>query len=213
MWFGFVTLGMTLTIRDEDYKRCNDLARPAYAALGHTNDLYSWENEKFEANTVGQACVFNGIWLIMKERSVSEDEAKFLCRVEIRRWISDFQRNVCEAKSDPSLPKYVKVYFEALLYSYIGNLAWSIECPRYKDLGPQRSPRLRAQLDFLSEVGPDDVEMGLRNTQPSSPALHRTGYIRCCTAPHRLNCMVRYSHGDTQGACIHFFPLRLQTPL
>jgi hypothetical protein len=127
---------MALTIRDEDYKRCNDLARPAYAALGLTNDLYSWEKEKFEANTAGQECVFNGIWFIMKERSVSEDEAKFLCQVEIRRWISEFQQNVCEAKSDPSLPKDVKVYLEALLYSYVGNLAWSIECPRYKDFNP-----------------------------------------------------------------------------
>jgi hypothetical protein len=64
-------------------------------------------------------------------------KTKFLCRVEIRRFISDFQRNVCEAKSGSSLPKDVKVYLEALLDSYVGNLAWSIECPR--------SPRLKAQ--------------------------------------------------------------------
>jgi hypothetical protein len=132
MWFGFVTFGMALTIHDEDYELCNDLARPAYAALGLTNDLYSWDKERFEAQQAGQDCVFNAVWVIMKERSVNEEEAKSICRAEIRKWISEFQAIVHDAKSNDALPKDVKVYLEALLYSYMGNLVWSIECPRYK---------------------------------------------------------------------------------
>ena len=125
---------MALTIRDAEYNLCNDLARPGYAAIGLTNDLYSWKKEEAEARRAGQNCVFNAIWVIMHERSVTEAEAMNVCRAEIRNWISIFEENIEKARSNPGLSKDVRIYLEALLYSYVGNLAWSIECPRYKEL-------------------------------------------------------------------------------
>jgi hypothetical protein len=125
---------MGLTIPDEEYNLCSELAKPAYAALGLTNDLYSWEKERKEAKEAGRECVFNAIWVIMKERSVKELEAKVICRAEIKRWISASCLVVEETKDNASLSKDLRTYLEALLYSYVGNLAWSITCPRYNEL-------------------------------------------------------------------------------
>ncbi|KAF5547601.1 amidohydrolase 2 [Fusarium phyllophilum] len=54
IWFGSLTSGMGLTIPDEEYDLCMSLARPGYAALGLTNDLYSWEKEHKAAKDIGQ---------------------------------------------------------------------------------------------------------------------------------------------------------------
>jgi len=125
---------MGLTIPDEEYDLCSELAKPAYAALGLTNDLYSWEKEREEAKGAGQDRVFNAIWVIMRERSVGEQEAKLICRAEIKKWISASCRIVDETRDNSSLSKDLRTYLEALLFSYVGNLAWSITCPRYNEL-------------------------------------------------------------------------------
>ncbi|KAF5689539.1 terpene synthase [Fusarium circinatum] len=83
IWFGSLTFGMGLTIPDEEYDLCMSLARPGYAALGLTNDLYSWEKERKAAQDIGQDYVFNAIWVIMKESGIGEEEAKEVCRREV----------------------------------------------------------------------------------------------------------------------------------
>ncbi|KAF2466571.1 terpenoid synthase [Lindgomyces ingoldianus] len=133
IWFGFITFGMALTIPDNEYEKCHTLAKPAYAALGLTNDLFSWNKERDAARRAGQTCVFNAIWVIMREKSVTEAEAKMICRAEIRRWISTYRCIVDNAKEDMSLSKDLRTYLEALLLSYVGNLVWSITCPRYNE--------------------------------------------------------------------------------
>lgn len=123
---------MALTIPDDEYESCMMMARPAYAALGLTNDLYSWEKERRDSYDAGLDYVFNAIWVIMKERSVGEPEAKAICCAEIKKHASNFKQTVEDARHDTSLSKDLKAYLEALLYSIIGNLVWSIYCPRYK---------------------------------------------------------------------------------
>nr|AHY23928.1 terpene synthase [Hypoxylon sp. E7406B] len=133
IWFGFLTFGMALTIPDEELDLCAQLAKPGYAALGLTNDLYSWEKERVEAEQAGQDYVFNAIWVIMKERTVSEEEAKAICREEIKKYITQYCRTVEEIRVDTSLSKDLRTYLEAIVLSYAGNLVWSIYCPRYKE--------------------------------------------------------------------------------
>ena len=124
---------MALTIPDAEYSLCMRLARPAYIALALVNDLYSWEKERKEANDAGLDYVFNAIWVIMKERSVSGEDAKAICREEAINQISGYYRTVEESRNNNSLSKDLRTYLEALLLSYSGNLAWSIYCPRYKE--------------------------------------------------------------------------------
>ncbi|KAI0145462.1 fusicoccadiene synthase [Xylariaceae sp. FL1272] len=133
IWFGTLTFGMALTIPDHEYDMCMEMARDGYAALGLTNDLYSWEKERHDAKIAGLDYVFNGIWVIMKERSVCEANAKELCRSEIKSYVSTFQKTVADAKDDDTLSKDLKAYLEAILYSIVGNLVWSIYCPRYRE--------------------------------------------------------------------------------
>ncbi|KAJ2997364.1 hypothetical protein NUW58_g677 [Xylaria curta] len=133
IWFGTLTFGMALTIPDDEHEICMEMARSGYAALGLTNDLFSWEKEKHDAMRVGLDYVFNAIWVIMKERSVNEAEAKRICCLEIHKYVSVFQQTVEETKHNPCLSKDLRTYLEAILYSISGNLVWSIYCPRYRE--------------------------------------------------------------------------------
>ncbi|KAF5594936.1 amidohydrolase 2 [Fusarium pseudocircinatum] len=122
IWFGSLTFGMGLTIPDEEYDLCMSLARPGYAALGLTNDLYSWEKERKAAQDMGQDYVFNAIWVIMKESAIGEEEAKEVCRCMILQSIEQFRGIVVKTKNDESLSRDLRVYIEAVMWSYIGNL-------------------------------------------------------------------------------------------
>ena len=130
-WFGLLTFGMALTIPDEEYELCMELARPGYAVLGLVNDFYSWRKERDAAEKAGQGYVFNAIWVIMRERSVNEDEAKAICAKEILQYTSEYQRTVEATRKDVALSKDTRAYIEAVLFSCIGNLVWSKYCPRY----------------------------------------------------------------------------------
>jgi hypothetical protein len=120
---------MALTIPDEELDICSKLARPGFAALGLTNDLYSWEKELAAAKRDGSPHVFNAIWGIMRERSVSEQDAKTVCRAKIRGCVASFLKIVEDTKNS-SLSQDLKNYIEAILYSLSDNLVWSIYCPR-----------------------------------------------------------------------------------
>lgn len=109
-----------------------ELARPAYIALALVNDLYSWEKERKEAREAGQDYVFNAIWVVTKERSAGEDEARAVCHDEAVRQIATFHRTVEASRDDATLTKDLRTYLEVLLLSYSGNVVWSIYCPRYK---------------------------------------------------------------------------------
>ncbi|KAK8121317.1 terpenoid synthase [Apiospora kogelbergensis] len=131
LWFGFLTFGMALTIPADEYQTCMEMARPGYAVLGLTNDLYSWEKELKAAKQARSNYVFNAIWVIMKEYQADEEEAKGICKQQIRAYMSMFVKVVDRAKGDSTLSRDFRLYLEALLYSCTGNLVWSISCPRY----------------------------------------------------------------------------------
>lgn len=123
---------MALTIPESEYDQCMKLARAGYAALGLTNDLYSWDKEKRDAKQARQDYVFNAIWVIMQEKHVTEEAAKTICAEEVKRYMTEYCSTVKSAKGDPSLSRDLKTYLEAVLYSCSGNLVWSIYCPRYR---------------------------------------------------------------------------------
>ncbi|KAI1498011.1 isoprenoid synthase domain-containing protein [Biscogniauxia marginata] len=131
IWFGTLTFAMALTIPQEEYNLCMELARPGYAALGLTNDLYSWAKERETAKRAGQDYVFNAVWVIMNERSVSEEEAKSICSEVIKKYVAEYCQVVEKTRNDRDLSRDLRAYIEAVMYSISGNLVWSIYCPRY----------------------------------------------------------------------------------
>lgn len=122
---------MGLTIPDDELDICMELARPGYAVLGLTNDLYSWEKERRAAKRANQDYVFNAVWVIMQERSVDEQKAKAICAEEIQKYAAEYCQIVEDTKENLELSKDVRIYIEAVKFSCIGNLVWSIYCPRY----------------------------------------------------------------------------------
>lgn len=98
-----------------------------------TDDLFSWEKEQAESKEAGQKYVFNAIWVITRERLVSEDPAKDICAREIRNieYASEFCVIAEEIRRDEMLSKDVRAYVEAVKFSCSGDLVWSMYCPRY----------------------------------------------------------------------------------
>jgi hypothetical protein len=125
-----LTFAMALTIPPTELDECMRLARPGYEAISLTNDLYSWRKERVDAVKAGQDYVFNAIWVIMEERGCSEIRATEICRGEIRRRIAQFDADVEGARHSGLSHDTIK-YLEAVRLSHVGNLVWSIYCPRY----------------------------------------------------------------------------------
>jgi hypothetical protein len=132
IWYGTLTFALALTIPENELDRCFSLARPGYAGLSLVNDMYSWKKERKAAEDAGQDYVFNAIWVIMKERSVSEQEAIEICRERIVEEMAEFNHTI-EKINELGLSRDTVVYLQAVQYSYIGNLVWSIYCPRYHE--------------------------------------------------------------------------------
>ena len=139
---------MALTIPEEEMDLCKQIARPAFAALGLTNDLFSWDKERDAAQKTGQPHVVNAIWVLMGELSISESEAKVTCREKIKESVADYVSKVQETKNHPDLSLDLRAYVEAVQYSVSGNLVWSLNCPRYHPEASYDS----ATLSMMEEV-------------------------------------------------------------
>lgn len=122
---------MGLTIPEHEMSICKELDRPAWEALALTNDLYSWEKERDDAAKAGESLVVNAIWVLMQEYSITEPEAKDLCRQKIKESVSRAVEIAEDTKKRTDLSLDLRQYTDAITYSVSGNLVWSIYCPRY----------------------------------------------------------------------------------
>lgn len=126
-----LTFAMALTVPASELDTCMRLARPGYAAISLTNDLYSWRKEYEDAQKAGQDYVFNAVWVVMKERNCSEQTAISICREQIKCHFTEFERTLQDPETK-ALSKDTRTYLEAVRLSHVGNLVWSIYCPRYQ---------------------------------------------------------------------------------
>lgn len=123
---------MALSIPKEEMQLCRELSKPAYAAMATVNDLFSFDKELAEAEKSGATHLMNAVWILMKEHSITEAEAKQLCCVKIDEYLINYQQIIDATKDDNKLSIGLRKYLEALQYSHTGNLAWSLYCPRYR---------------------------------------------------------------------------------
>jgi fusicocca-2,10(14)-diene synthase len=122
---------MALTIPEKEMDLCTQLVQPVYAALGLTNDLFSWEKERDAADRQGLSHVINAIWVLMREHSINESDAKNMCREKIKESVAEYVRIVEATSQNLEISLDLRKYIEALQYSHSGNLVWSMHCPRY----------------------------------------------------------------------------------
>ncbi len=83
-WTGLIIFAMAITIPDREKQACSDLCRSAWTVLVLTNDYFSWDKEYRHATERGRTYFSNVICVIMRERSVSLEEAKEICKAMIR---------------------------------------------------------------------------------------------------------------------------------
>lgn len=148
---------------------CKKLDRPAWEALALTNDLYSWEKERDDAAKAGETIVVNAIWVLMQEYSISEPEAKDLCRQKIKESVSRAVKIAEETRARTDLSLDLKQYTDAITYSVSGNLVWSIYCPRYHPGEVERNET------FLSKYLRDE-SLGQGNTVTQQPQPTQSDY-------------------------------------
>lgn len=122
---------MGLTIPDHEHELRSQLCRPAWVALGLTNDLYSLEKERKAAKEMGEAHVSNALWVMMRQHSISEDEAVKLCRQKIRDSVAEYVKIVRETKNRTDISRDLRIFVEAIQYILSGNLVWTRGAPRY----------------------------------------------------------------------------------
>ena len=104
-----------------------ELLTPALITASLTNDLYSFEKEKGDAN------VQNAVLVVMKEHGCSEKKAREICKERIRVEVAKYIRVVKDTRTRTDISDEVKRYVEVMQYTLSGNVAWSTQCPRYND--------------------------------------------------------------------------------
>ena|SRR6266480_4605007 len=145
---------MGLTIPDHETELQSQLCRPAWVALGLTNDLWSLEKERKSAKDIGEAHVCNALWVVMHENSISEEEAEQLCRQKIRECVAEYDEIVWETMNRTDISRDLHIFVEAIQYILSGNLQWTRGAPRYH---PNATYNAR-QLDWIANGTPKILE-------------------------------------------------------
>lgn len=122
---------MALTISEQEMDLCRQLMRPGWIAAGLTNDLFSWKKEYDAARQAGQQDVVNAIWVLMREHSITAEEAKQMCRKIIKESTAEYLRIEEENRNNMNLSLDLRKYLESMKYTLSGNVVWSLLCPRY----------------------------------------------------------------------------------
>ncbi|KAF4978237.1 hypothetical protein FZEAL_5342 [Fusarium zealandicum] len=128
---GVTIFAMGLRIPEEEHELRSQLCRPAWVALGLTNDLYSFDKELEAANQIGEAHVCNALWVMMREQSVGRHQAKQLCRQMIQDNVAQYVETVRVTKARTDVSRDLKIFAEAVQYILSGNAVWTLGAPRY----------------------------------------------------------------------------------
>lgn len=67
----------------------------------------------------------------MREHSITVNEAKDLCRQNIKEHVANFLRIVKENQHNMDLSEDLRKLTECVQYTLSGHVVWSIQCPRY----------------------------------------------------------------------------------
>lgn len=128
---GLVTFGLGISIPEEEMDLCEKLTRPAWIHISLTNDLYSWEKEYQAFLEHGKTTIFNAIWVLMREHSVTIEDAKDLCRQKIKESVAEYLHTVEESRNNKNLSLDLRKYIECMQYQMSGNVVWGMLAPRY----------------------------------------------------------------------------------
>ena len=128
--------GVGVAMTDEEFTKIEDLAYPAYAALGLTNDCFSFDREYAgrEAASPGseeQQPMTNAVWLCMQWSDVDIAQAKEMVRKKALAYEDEYaSRKSSFLLRNPDSSKF-RLCLDGLSQILIGTTVWSLTCPRY----------------------------------------------------------------------------------
>ena len=124
--------GMGMTLTKEEDELLQPIKYPCFAALGLTNDYFSFDHEREEFKNQEFAPV-NSVHLCTVWHDIDVKAAKLMVKEAICRYEHEFLDS-CETFRQTHSPVSEKLdmYLKALTYMVIGNNVWSINCPRYQ---------------------------------------------------------------------------------
>ncbi|KAJ6034839.1 hypothetical protein N7460_009014 [Penicillium canescens] len=147
---GVATFAMGLNIPEHELELRSQICRPAWVVIGLTNDLFSFDKELEAANDMGANHVCNALWVMMHEQSISQDEAKQLCRQKMGENVAEYIEAAQQTKNRADLSRDLRSFVEAVQYVMSGNLVWTLDAPRYN---PNVTYNGR-QLDWMANGSP-----------------------------------------------------------
>ncbi|KAM7185439.1 Fusicoccadiene synthase [Naviculisporaceae sp. PSN 640] len=148
---GFIIFGMGLNISKEEMELLSSLCRPAWVAIGLTNDIFSYAKEKKAADIAGEGDHFcNAISVLMWKYSISAAQAEALLRAEIKKNVAQYVGVVRQTLPRTDLSKDVRAFVEAAQYMISGNVAWSKDTPRYNPTAKYNS----RQVEWMAHGTP-----------------------------------------------------------
>lgn len=137
---------MDISIPSSEHELRSRLCRPAWQALGLTNDLYSFDKEQRAAQATGESHISNAIWVLMQQYCIAEEEAKRLCEQKICEKVTEFKLNVMATTARADVSQGLRVFVEAVQYIISGNVVWTLDAPRYNPEATFNSQ----QLDWMT---------------------------------------------------------------
>lgn len=123
-------MGILLTSQEDEIAAPN--VKPCYAALGLTNDYFSFDVEWEEFQQSEKTTMKNAVWLFMQWCNVDVSEAKRLVQQATNKYDKEFRQNVAsfiEGKGKDNFK--LQTYLKAQGQQMPGNAAWSLRYPRY----------------------------------------------------------------------------------
>jgi ophiobolin F synthase len=122
--------GVGLAVTDEEFAQIEDVAFPAYAAIGLTNDYFSFDRE-FAERTSSTEPMTNAVWVCMECSDVDVAQAKELVRTKILFYEDEYlSRKSAFLSKNPASDKF-RLCFDGISQMVIGHVVWSLKCPRY----------------------------------------------------------------------------------
>ena len=172
-----VIYGMALDITEDEWNAIMPIVRPAVVGMALANDYFSWQKEYDQFKREPKAALTNGIWVLMHEHSIIEEEAKQMLKGTIADYSQEYVHLMTGYLHSTKGSQDVRKFLSAVEIMIPGNIGWSQFSPRYgfvKDTstnstkavdGSQRSP---CSTPYVLSVQHSTFEDDTVNNTPAS---------------------------------------------
>nr|XP_036589872.1 Fusicoccadiene synthase 3 [Colletotrichum truncatum]KAF6801877.1 Fusicoccadiene synthase 3 [Colletotrichum truncatum] len=125
-----MNLGLAQPVSPLEMNTISHITRPAYVALCLANDYFSFEAEHAAFKMHPDAdTMANGVFVLMKVEKLNVADAKNMLKKIINANEDKFLQ--LKKAEEAVLPPKLRLVLDGLVHMIVGNLCWSVVCPRY----------------------------------------------------------------------------------